>query len=177
MNEDIVVVDAEDSNANMSQKYGYDVNEEIYRMYDFQKDPEQRQLELPPMISSHRARIHDIAGKLGLQHKTLETKENAKKKDVPKGMMLTKPKNFSPKNWTSPFGPSQSKHKKAYDKIPRGANEIVENLFLGSGRDADDLEDLKEKNIRYVLNVTSEWKDHANMPDYGITFKRIVIKV
>jgi hypothetical protein len=46
--------------------------------------------------------------------------------------------------WPSPFGPdAPDRKKKNYDKVPVGHSEILKKfLFLGSGRDADAVDEV-----------------------------------
>lgn len=57
---------------------------------------------------------------------------------------------------------AKERKQKSIDKIPHGASEILYDfLYLGSGRDANDKEQLRELGITRVLNVAREWR----MPD------------
>lgn len=57
---------------------------------------------------------------------------------------------------------AKEKKQKSIDKIPHGASEILYDfLYLGSGRDANDKQQLRELGITRVLNVAREWR----MPD------------
>lgn len=80
------------------------------------------------------------------------------------------------KEWPSPYGPTNNK-KKNYDKVPVGHSLVIEDfLFLGSGRDADAIEQLKKDRISAVLNVTAEWKENPEFRNNGISFRRVEIK-
>jgi protein-tyrosine phosphatase len=43
-------------------------------------------------------------------------------------------------------------------KVPKGMSLITENLYLGSGKDAQDKEALQEAGVTVILNATAEWK-------------------
>lgn len=80
------------------------------------------------------------------------------------------------KVWGSPFSPSKDKQRQ-YDKLPVGASEVIDGfLWLGSGRDADDVVQLSSLGVNHVLNVTEEWKEHPKFREHNIVFKRIQIK-
>ncbi len=54
---------------------------------------------------------------------------------------------------------AKEKKQKSIDKIPHGASEILYDfLYLGSGRDANDKQQLRELGITRVLNVAREWR-------------------
>jgi predicted protein tyrosine phosphatase len=172
MNQDITVVDAELSGSHTA-KYGYDINEEIQRTYDFNCDDEARELHMVPMLKHDRSVIFNQARKLGLIY---ESGTKPDDESLPAPLVLRKPKGYSKKVWDSAYGP-KSKKEKSYSKVPVGASEILPGkLFLGSGRDADAIDDLLDKKITHVLNVTSEWKENPDFKAHDISFQRIVIK-
>lgn len=45
-----------------------------------------------------------------------------------------------------------------HSKVPTGMSRITDYLFLGSGKDAQNKDALKEAGISIVLNATSEWR-------------------
>jgi atypical dual specificity phosphatase len=48
-------------------------------------------------------------------------------------------------------------------KVPKGMSPIIDHLFLGSGKDAQDKDALLEAGVSIVLNVTAEWRiSHPN---------------
>lgn len=169
-NDDVVVMDAEMSGANGG--YDYDINEQVQRVYDWQLEHvagEKSRIVLPKMSKAHRSVIYKLSSKLGVSYSS--------EKDVePSAVTLVASKNYQPKKWPSAYGPKDRKDKK-HDKIPKGASEIVDGfLWLGSGRDADDVDELVKLGITHVLNVTEEWKEHPMYKKHGIVFRRIEIK-
>lgn len=177
MNQDIVVVDAESSGANESAAYGYDINQVVEQIYLWNLDTESSspyEMQIVPMLKHHRTVVFHQAKKLGLVYVSAP---KDKDEGLLSGLTLRKPRNYSPKVWPTPLGPDEKKKKKSYDKIPLGASEILDGfLWLGSGRDADDLDFLREKKISHVLNVTSEWHSSPEYRAMGIHLCRIDIK-
>jgi len=52
---------------------------------------------------------------------------------------------------------------KKNSKVPKGMSLILDHLYLGSGKDAQDKEALKAAGVTVVLNVTAEWRtSHPN---------------
>ena len=47
---------------------------------------------------------------------------------------------------------------KAHSKVPHGMSLILDYLYLGSGKDAQDKDTLKSSGVTTVLNVTAEWR-------------------
>jgi hypothetical protein len=156
VNEDVYVIDAEDGGSN---GLAYDFHEQVIRVYDFNLDNEQRVFVLPPMTPQHRGALFKMSKKLGLSYSSMDSNNDG---DV-KVVTLSKPKNYAAKHWDSPFAGGAKN--KGYDKLPVGAAEVIAGfLWLGSGRDADDLACGKwNADITAVLNVTSEWKEHPKV--------------
>ena len=172
MNSNLHVVDAEDSNSHTAH-LGYDVNEQVERVYQFNLDEDVRLLDMPPMLKEHRTVIFKQAKKLGLVYESGPKPAN---ESLPAPSTLRKPKNYKRKIWESAYGP-KSKHERKSDKLPVGASEVIEGfMWLGSGRDADNVDDLLDKRITHVLNVTSEWRESPRYRDHQIVFRRLVIK-
>lgn len=173
MNEDIVVMDAQTAESTGK----YDINEQIIRLYEFNLDETARELELPAMSKRHRGVIFDLTKKYALDY--VSKKKKLEDPDALVPVTVKKCRNYVAKVWPSPFGPEESteRKKKNYDKIPTGLSCIIADfLFLGSGRDADAIEQLKRDKITAVLNVTAEWKENPAFREHGIKFRRIVIK-
>ena len=171
MNQDITVVDAELSGSHTA-RFGYDINEEIQRVYDFNLQENCQELQMVAMLKSDRSVIFKQSKKLGLVY---ESGEKPLDESMPASLTLKKPKNYKSKVWDSAYGP-KSKKEKTYSKLPVGMSLITEQIYLGSGRDADNTADLLAKKITHVLNVTSEWKENPDFKIHGIEFRRIVIK-
>eukprot|EP01080_Neovahlkampfia_damariscottae_P001638 gene1638-12763_t len=69
---------------------------------------------------------------------------------------------------------SKNEFKKKKDNIPEGYSEILNDfLYLGSGKDALNYENLKKNNIKNVLNLTEEW---PILKKSNLNYKRIPLK-
>jgi protein-tyrosine phosphatase len=177
-NAGIVVVDAEDSGANVGgggAALGYDINQQMEIVYAFNLADGERELQLPALTKKHRSAIGNMARKLKLSYMSSSLGTDAGDDDL-KRVVLSKPAGYVAKVWATPFGPSRDR-KKGYDKIPVGPTEVVSGfMWLGSGRDADNVEHLRSLGVTHVLNVTSEWKEAPGLAQHKVVLQRVPIK-
>jgi protein-tyrosine phosphatase len=178
LNADVVVMDAEWSGA--SAAAGYDINQQVQALYDFGQDDSRHELKLPAMERHHRSLIYGLVAKQGLQY--VSGPKDPENPDAPVPSSVLKPESHHKVTWKSPYGPDEAtgrgkKAKKSYDKIPIGHSEIIAGfLYLGSGRDADAVEELNKCGINHVLNVTQEWTSSPRLAQHNIVVQRILIK-
>lgn len=72
-----------------------------------------------------------------------------------KSVTLTKKPGYVPQVWASPFSASK---KRNYEKLPLGPSVVLDNfMWLGSGRDADDLATLQS-----LVSVLCRSRDAPN---------------
>ncbi len=172
-NEDVVVMDAEMSGASGAD--GYDINEQVQRLYDFGQDDTSSEMAFPVMAKHHRSVIFELTKKLSLQY--VSGPKDAANAAASAPFTVEKPRNYKKVTWSSPYGPDSQRKKRDYDKIPLGHSVIIEGfLYLGSGRDADAIDTLLECGINHVVNVTQEWRSSPRLRENAITAKQIEIK-
>ena len=69
------------------------------------------------------------------------------------------------------------KEKKRKVNVELGMSQIIEDfLFLGSGLDANDVEQIKRMKIDVILNVTTEWQLDKLVGKEIKEFKRLELK-
>lgn len=115
--------------------------------------------------AAHRKVFYALAEKLGVRSSTVVLSGSEKR------ITLERPAGYVAKEWDSPFGP-RSPQRKGNDKLPKGASQVLDFLWLGSGRDADDVDTLCTTGITHVLNVTAEWKESPEL-----VLRRIEVRV
>jgi protein-tyrosine phosphatase len=113
---------------------------------DFVDDADHTELKFPAALSNeHRKHVHKLSTRNGMTSQSAGAGSQ-------RYISLIKTDDTKAKE----------RKQKSIDKIPHGASEILYDfLYLGSGRDANDKEQLRELGITRVLNVAREWR----MPD------------
>jgi predicted protein tyrosine phosphatase len=177
INANIIVVDADESGANTNGlALSYDINQQIEIVYAFNLNDASRELALPALAKAHRSAIFNMSKKLGLTYTSTGPAAQTSPDDDLKQVVLSKPPTYVAKVWASPFAASKER-RRGYDRIPVGPTEVVSGfLWLGSGRDADNVEHLRSLGVTHVLNVTSEWKEAAALAQHKVVVKRLPIK-
>ncbi|CAF0922519.1 unnamed protein product [Didymodactylos carnosus] len=143
--------------------------EQLYQ-FKHQSIKDENKLEFPSMLSfAERQFIHVISAQLELHHQSTGKNSNRK---ICVSHQKSKPESKSVQQSTTI---SQGKQRK-YHKISRGMSIVVENfLYLGSGKDANDIEQLLENKITHILNCTLEWAINPALPEH-IKVKKIPLK-
>eukprot|EP01088_Endostelium_zonatum_P017489 TRINITY_DN5186_c0_g1_i1.p1 TRINITY_DN5186_c0_g1~~TRINITY_DN5186_c0_g1_i1.p1 ORF type:complete len:333 (-),score=70.47 TRINITY_DN5186_c0_g1_i1:47-1045(-) len=138
--------------------------------FDPESDENEGYLVLKHLNNKQRGEIHSICDYLHLAHNSVEDpaskakflvisvlpKPTSRNEYDPTVLKKDRWKNQPVKAKTK----TQSKQKK-FDRIPTGISCITPNeLYLGSGRDAYDLEQLEHNKIKYIINVAhGEWRN------------------
>ncbi|KAL9654385.1 hypothetical protein ABK040_010412 [Willaertia magna] len=105
--------------------------------------------------------VHSLSNLYGIYHKSEGRKESDRYINISKEVLVTSKKKRKPRK---------------EPKLTIGISTIIEDfLYLGSGTDANDVDQLKKFNIDYILNVTKEWPVGKLVPS-TIIFKRIELK-
>jgi protein-tyrosine phosphatase len=123
-------------------------------------------LSFPPTMSSQERKfVHAFSEQIGLNH------QSGGKGDQRYVKVTFKKEKAGPKSEIN-----LDKIPKKDSKLPRGMSEIIEgSLFLGSGIDANDRNQMKSKNITHILNVCKEWQTNHKLP-YEVKVKHLLLE-
>jgi protein-tyrosine phosphatase len=131
-----------------------------------------KKLELPASLTSiERKFAHAICEDLQLHHQSHGSGAN-------RHIVVMYRKNVGKQSVkkTSKKAVVTTETRQSKSNIPKGMSTVLPDfLYLGSGRDANDIEQITENKITHILNCTAEWPAYHALPE-TITLKRISIK-
>ncbi|KAL0483076.1 hypothetical protein AKO1_014990 [Acrasis kona] len=139
----------------------------LNQVLEFSKQNEITKLKFPTSLTNEERKfIHFIADQLNISHQSCGTEERYvqiqkknNKKQSKKGMVNL-----------------LDMTKKSHRKIPKGMSVVLDDfLYLGSGLDAGDAEEIEKHNIRRILNVSKEWKNSTILSP-EVTFKHVLLE-
>lgn len=117
--------------------------------------------------SLDRRFIHTVCERMGLYHQSIG-------RGADRTVIV---KHLTGEQSVPRYNAASSAVRRAHGRISLGMTEIIEDfLFLGSGRDANDLQQIAERGISAILNVATEWRSPDHLEQTKILYKKVHLR-